>query len=34
MERALIEIGIKLIKERAALRTGIDIRAVGTKYFC
>lgn len=34
MERALIQIGIKLIKDRGVLRDGADIVAVGTEYLC
>ena len=34
MERALIQIGIKLIKDRGVLRDGTDIVAVGTEYLC
>ncbi len=34
MERALIEIGIKLIKNRGALENGAGVKAVGTLYLC
>ena len=33
MERALIQIGIKLIKERRTLKNGAAIKAVGKEYF-
>ena len=32
MERALIQIGIKLIKERRTLKDGAAIKAVGKEY--
>ena len=32
MERALIQIGIKLIKERRTLKNGTAIKAVGKEY--